>query len=73
MATTRRRVLRSIGTAAVDPRRQQRLDRCRNQLTKSRATLGRWISRLRRSFPAVEKEQRRIARLERQAGQIEQS
>jgi hypothetical protein len=73
MTTPRRRVLRPSSTTSADPRRIKRLERCREQLVKSRTALGRWMSRLRRSFRAVEKEQRRIGRLERHVAQLEQT
>jgi hypothetical protein len=39
--------------------------------TKSGPRGGRWLTRLRRAFHALEKSQRRIASLERQLRQVE--
>jgi hypothetical protein len=50
----------------VSLREQQRLQKRRDQLDKERVALNRWMSRLRRAFHAVEKQQARVARLERQ-------
>jgi hypothetical protein len=40
-------------------------------LENERATLARWLARLRRSFHAVEKAQRQVGRLERQLAREE--
>ena len=67
MSTPRRRVLRrSPATDAVSLREQQRLQKRRDQLEKERLALNRWMTRLRRAFHAVEKQQAKISRLERQ-------
>jgi hypothetical protein len=64
--TPRRRVLRPLpAIAPVDPRQQARIQKRREQLAKERAALDRWMVRLKRAFHAVERQQRRIARLER--------
>jgi prefoldin subunit 5 len=75
MTTPRRRVLRSTRAAAtvVDPRQEQRLHRRRQQLQQERATLDRWMAKLKRAFHAVEKAQARINRLERQVPSSEAS
>ena len=65
MTTVRRRILRPQRTTAVeDPRRQARLVRQREQLVKSRASLKRWLTRLKRAANTVADLHQRIARLE---------
>lgn len=67
MASPRRRVLRPRPPQTfVDPRRLRALERRREQLKKDRASLERWKSRLRRAFRAVERQQAKVIRLERQ-------
>lgn len=67
MASTRRRVLRpSPPQTLVDPHRLRMLERRREKLKKERASLERWKTRLRRAFRAVEKQQAKVVRLERQ-------
>jgi hypothetical protein len=62
----RRRVLRPLPPAsAVDSRQQARIQKRHTQLAKERASLDRWMARLKRAFRAVERQQLRIARLER--------
>ena len=62
MSTVRRRVLRPHRAATIiDPRRQRLIEKRRAQLDRERSMLTRWMSRLRRAFHAVEKQQRRIA------------
>jgi hypothetical protein len=50
----------------VSLREQRRLQKRRDQLEKERVALNRWMSRLRRAFHTVEKQQAKISRLERQ-------
>jgi hypothetical protein len=45
----------------------------REQLHKEQQSLGRWMSRLKRAFHAVEKQQRRVTRLERQIASLDRS
>ena len=72
--TPRRRVLRqSPNEPTIDPRQQARLQKRREQLAKEQATLQRWMSRLRRAFHALERQQARVARLERLLAQYEQA
>ena len=67
MTTVRRRVLRPVRAApATNARQEARLQKKRAQLDRERATMQRWMTKLRRAFRAVEKQQQRIARLERQ-------
>jgi hypothetical protein len=66
MTTFRRRVLRPQRTAAtIDPRRQLAIEKQRSKLDRERTSLNRWMSRLRRAFHALEKQQLRVARLEK--------
>ena len=69
MTTARRRVLRSAPPTVTDARQQQRLARVREQLASERAALARWLTRLKRAFHAVEKQQARISRIERRLNQ----
>ena len=69
--TPRRRVLRPVRPALQDVQRQQRLATKREQLHKEQQALGRWMSRLKRAFHAVEKQQNRVARIERQIAQLQ--
>lgn len=65
MTTVRRRILRPQRTAAdEDPRRLARLARQREQLVKSRASLKRWLTRLKRAANTVADLHQRIGRLE---------
>ena len=65
MTTVRRRILRPQRTTAVeDPRRLARLARQREQLVKSRASLKRWLTRLKRAANTVADLHQRIGRLE---------
>ena len=74
MSTPRRRILRPTrAAAAVPPRHHLQVEKCRTRLERERATLARWMVRLKRSFHAVEKQQRRISGLERQLARLEQS
>jgi predicted RNase H-like nuclease (RuvC/YqgF family) len=62
-----------VRPTAEDPQRQQKLVAKREQLDKEQQTLGRWMSRLRRAFHAVEKQQRRVANLERTIARLDQT
>ena len=75
MSTPRRRILRANRNAAAvaDPGRQRQLEKRRGRLEQERASLAKWMTRLKRAFHAVEKQQRRIAGLERQLVRLEQS
>lgn len=64
--TPRRRVLRSSAAVnAAELRQQQARERDLAKLGKEQAVFRRWMSRLKRAFHALEKSQRRIARLEK--------
>ena len=71
MAKVRRRVLRPESQAATqDVRLTARIAKRQQQLTKERAALRRWMTKLKRAFHVMEKQQRRIASLERQLTQL---
>jgi hypothetical protein len=66
MSSVRRRVLRSSRSiTTVDPANQIKIQKRRARLDKERRSLGRWVSRLKRAFHAMERQQAKIARLER--------
>jgi hypothetical protein len=71
MTAPRRRLVRP---APAPPGRDQqlKLQKLRGRLEAERATLARWMSRLRRAFHAVEHQQQRTARLERQITKLEE-
>ena len=74
MTTPRRRVLRPVRPLSEpDPRQVRLIQKRRAQLDKDRDALARWMQRLKRSFHAVERHQRRIARLERQLAKLDLS
>ena len=66
MSTTpRRRVLRPPSPEPIpDPRQLARLERRRAQLSKDRASLKRWLTKLRRASNSVIDLHARIGRLE---------
>ena len=72
MTAPRRRVLRPPRTSAEESRRQQKLHRRRGQLQKEQQGLARWMTKLKRAFHAMEKQQGRVARLERELAKLEQ-
>lgn len=65
MSSPRRRVLRPVPPVVPDPQDVQRLNVWRTKLEMERKNFDRWLSRLKRAFHAVEKQQQRITRLER--------
>ena len=71
--TPRRRVLRPTGESPDDPTRQRSLHKKRARLQDEQQSLLRWMSRLKRAFHAVEKQQRTITRLERDLSRLEAS
>lgn len=70
MTLPRRRVLRHQPEAALNPRQQRQLERRRERLAKEKTSLESWKTRLRRAFRAVDKQQARVVRLERQFAKI---
>lgn len=75
MATVRRRLLRSakaanaLSTSAHDAQ----LVKLRARIARERTILARWLTRLKRAFHAMERQQRTIAGLERRLARHEQS
>jgi hypothetical protein len=67
----RRRVLRPARASTDDAQHQQKLAVKRELLHSEQLSLGRWMTRLKRAFHAVEKQQRRVARIERQIASLE--
>ena len=70
MTTPRRRVLRPIIHDAGDSVRERKLVARRVRLAAEKQSLDRWMSRLKRAFHVVEKQQVKIARLERAIEQL---
>ena len=73
MSSPRRRIVRPGPRS--DPtaqQRQRRTQTLRNRLVQDRTALGRWMTRLKRAFHAVEKLQQRVARLDRQIASLEE-
>ncbi len=73
MHQPRRRLLRPSRTLADDGPRQTKLLARRSRLETEQQTLSRWMSRLKRAFHAVEKQQQKVTRLEREIGRLQQS
>jgi hypothetical protein len=72
MNAPRRRVLRPPRAIASESHRQQKLLKCRERLQKEQQVLARWMSKLKRAFHAMEKQLRRVARLEAEIAKLEQ-
>ena len=70
MTTPRRRVLRPISHDVGDSVRERKLVARRGRLATEKQSLDRWMSRLKRAFHAVEKQQNKVARLERSIEQL---
>jgi hypothetical protein len=67
MATPRRRLVRPApADPTPDPRRLRQLHQLRAPLGRERALLARWMTRLKRAFHTVERQQQRISTIERQ-------
>ncbi len=67
----RRRVLRPV--ASTPTAASVRLSRWRERLAEEQQTLTRWMAKLKRAFHSLEKHQQRVARLERQIRQVEET
>lgn len=65
MSVPRRRIVRPP-THPVDSTIVRRLQRLHSRLAHEKAVLARWQKRLRRAFRATDRQQDKIARLERQ-------
>jgi hypothetical protein len=72
MTVPRRRLVRPVPTP-VNRDQTLKLQKLRGRLEGERAALTRWMSRLRRAFHAVERQQLRTARLERQIAKLEEA
>ncbi len=64
--SSRRRILRPTNPVHSTQRQAERIRKVRDRLAQERATLARWMKRLRRAFNAVTKAQRTINRLEKE-------
>jgi len=68
MTTPRRRIIRRSVVASLNGNGRQASDRLpvlQARLDRERKAFDRWLSRLKRACHALEKQQRKIARLER--------
>ena len=65
MTTPRRRVLRPVRLDEADGARERKLAARRVRLAAEKQSLDRWMTRLKRAFHVVEKQQTKVARLER--------
>ncbi len=76
MTTPRRRIIRppsqSLSTSP-SPETIRKIASLNATLTRERQVLSRWMSRLKRAFHAVERQQARMARIERQLKKLEES
>ena len=70
MTTPRRRVLRPLRLGEADGARERKLAARRVRLATEKQCLDSWMSRLKRAFHAVEKQQTKVARLERAIEQL---
>jgi hypothetical protein len=73
MTAPRRRLIRPASPNTPSPEQQRRPQRLRASLERERATLARWMARLKRTFHVAERQQQRTARLERQITKLEGS
>ncbi|HEY0983001.1 hypothetical protein [Schlesneria sp.] len=69
--TPRRRVIRSPQATTDATARQRKFAVRRIRLLAEQQNLSRWMSRLKRAFHAVEKQQLKISRLEREITRLE--
>lgn len=63
----------TISTSPIPHRQQKTLRQARIRLQQERTSLARWQRRLCRAFNAVQKQQARIARLEKRIAQMEEN
>jgi hypothetical protein len=73
MSQPRRRLLRLPRPMADDGPRHTKLLARRAKLETEQQTLSRWMSRLKRAFHAVEKQQQKVTRLECEIARLQQS
>ncbi|MFO1004636.1 MAG: hypothetical protein U0929_01655 [Planctomycetaceae bacterium] len=64
--TPRRRVIRPTRPVSAESTQQRKLTARREQLEREQKSLSRWMSRMKRAFHAVEKQQKKVTRLERE-------
>jgi hypothetical protein len=72
MAMPRRNLIRPVQSPPARPHSERQLQKLRARLEAERSALSRWMSRLRRSFHAVETSQRCLSRIERRISQLEE-
>ena len=73
MSAPRRHLVRPpVQPSTAHPKRQQALQKARTRLLEARQALARWMTRLKRAFNAVLKQQRAISRLERKIRTLEE-
>jgi hypothetical protein len=70
VTTPRRRIVRP-GPVSAPSANPQRLQKVRDKLDRERASLSRWMSRLKRAFNALTKHQNHVAHLERRIRLLE--
>jgi hypothetical protein len=73
MTTLRRLVIRPTRAVPADSILHRKLASRREQLEREQASLSRWMSRMRRAFHTVEKQQKKVARLEREIERLSSS
>jgi hypothetical protein len=71
MSQPRRRLLRPSRPLADDGPRHAKLLMRRSRLEAEQQCLTRWMSRLKRAFHAVEKQQQKVTRLEREIARLQ--
>jgi hypothetical protein len=71
MSMPRRRIIRPAPEVVTAPDRSRQVQRLRERLDKERMALARWQTKLKRAFNAVEKSQKKVARLERNITNLE--
>jgi exonuclease VII large subunit len=72
MVTPRRRLIRPPDIPnQTNQQRQRKIQKIRERLTRERAALKRWQTRLKRAFKAVMKAQAIIVRVEKQLTNLE--
>jgi len=71
MSLPRRRLIRPEVRAATPSGQQHKIQKLRSRTDQERERLKKWMTRLRRAFHAVEKQQQLLARLERQITKLQ--
>jgi hypothetical protein len=71
MTSPRRQVVRpQTASTAANSRQTALLQKRRAQIEQARAGFARWLTRLRRACHALDKQQRRLTRLERELARL---